>query len=143
MVQYRLSASGTAERATYAQHGDEDAESCLWSQVLTETVPDEVLGTRQAPLVFVAAGSQASYFMSGIQHRPDPLPDDSAFGNGETRSPSLLVVDDVFPSWVRWPGEWGGEASPDSPANQTTRWSSPDLFDSGAGACSYPDGTPR
>lgn len=143
MVQYRIGDSGVPEVATYAQHGDDDAESCPWPKVLTETVTDPLLGTRQAPLVFVAGGSQASYFTSGIHLRADPLPDDSALGNGETRSPYLDTIGERYPSWVRWPGEWGGEGSPESPGNQTVRWSQPQTFDSGAGPCVDSEGNLR
>jgi hypothetical protein len=57
-----------------------------------------------------------------------------------------VTIDAIISSstpWARWPGRWGGSAggglgtpSPVGPANQGTKWSSPEAFSSGARDCS-------
>jgi hypothetical protein len=147
MVQYGLTESGAPDVATYAQHGDADAERCSWSMVEKETVSDPVTGTRQAPGAYVAAGSQASYFIHGV-HERDDVPDDAANGDGEAREPVLETISDAAPAWVRGPGRWGSSSdvagtSPPSPGNQGKRWSAPGAFNADAGFCANLDGTPR
>jgi hypothetical protein len=144
MVQYRLDATGNPNVATYSQHGDSDAESCTWSKVEKYDVVVGGVVTRVAPVVYVAAGSQASYFVPGSHVRPS-LPNDEADGLGEVRNtePGFESITGP-PQWTRWPGQWGEDAaSPRSPGWQGTRWNQPLAFDVGAGPCSNPDGTPR
>jgi hypothetical protein len=144
MVQFRVNETGTADAATYAQHNDTEAEACLWSQVEKVPLNDPIVGPREAPVVYVAARSQASYFIPGLHQRPTLFrPDDQANGNGEVRHPALEPIGDAFPIWPRWPGRWGSGESPASPGNQQKRWSTPNLFHSDAGHCANLDGSPR
>ena len=95
MVQIGLSANGTPEAMTFAQH--EHAERCAWKAV------EKHEGER--PVVYVARGSQASYSRPG-RHRA-PIVPDQADGKGATVSTTLEVLDDRRPGWVGWPGRWG------------------------------------
>lgn len=148
MVQYRVGANNVPNAATYAQHADEEADACTYDKV--EKYPLMVGGTvsRQAPVAYVAAGSQASYFGDGTNPRGS-LPDDAADGNGELRNPEPNLVT-TTPTWMRWPGRWGdgvagpgGGESPPSPAQQSSKWDNPLDFHTSAGPCVNPDGTPR
>jgi hypothetical protein len=146
MVQYGLTEGGLPDVATYAQHNDDEAESCPWAKVWKEVVSDPITGTREAPVVYVAAASQASYFVPGEHVRG--VRNDLAYGDGDVREPILDSIDDSFPAWVRWPGRWGSDdgaitKSPRGPTTQEQRWSTPDEFNANAGICSNPDGTPR
>ena len=145
MVQYRLDSSNTPNAATYAQHGDGEAESCEWSKVETYDLVEGGVVVREAPVVYVAAESQASYFVPGDHHRGGGLPDDPADGQGEIRSTEPGLVSLAGPlAWAIWPGQWGEDgSSPRSPGAQGTKWDDPGAFSQGAGVCSNPDGTPR
>jgi hypothetical protein len=114
MVQYRLNETGAPEVATYAQHNDEEAEACPWANVQTVSVADPVIGTRQAPIVYVAARSQASYFIPGVHIRPN-RPDDAANGDGEEHTPAHEMISDGFPSWGPLAGALGRGRFPRQP----------------------------
>lgn len=151
MVQYRVQLNGVADRATYAQHDDEEADACPYDKV--EEYQLIVGGTlaREGPVVYVASGSQASYFGKGTNPRGGHLPADTADGLGELRNvePNLVNVSSP-PAWVMWPGRWGDDDaayldgdSPRGPGHQGTKWDDPSAFDAQAGPCVNPDGTPR
>jgi hypothetical protein len=142
MVQYRLKSDLTPDVATYAQHEDSAAEACLWSQVGRYALEAGGQVIREAPEVYVAAASQASYFVPGTHVRAQ-RPNDSADGNGEVRNTDAgLVPLGETPSWMSWPGHWG-DGGPSSPSHQDVRWNDPQAFHDGASTCSNPDGSPR
>jgi hypothetical protein len=142
MVQYRIKADMTPDIATYAQHEDDKAEACTWPEVEQYPIVEGGQTVRAAPVVYVAAASQASYFVQGVHERPG-RPDDSADAGGEVRNTGLGLVPLMGPpTWIMWPGHWG-DGGPASPSQQATRWDNPQGFHNGAGQCSYPDGTPR
>lgn len=150
-VQYRLKSDlSSPDEATYSQHTDSEAERCPWSLVRKEPVVEGGV-SREAPLVYVAALSQASYFVPGAHSRPAPRPDDSANGLGGDRpAPSLSQIGETYPKWNQWPGRWGDKVptppsllgSSRAPGRQAP-WSDPKAFHDGAGPCSNPDGSVR
>ena len=80
------------------------------------------------PLVYVAVGSHANYFIP-----VDDIPEisDDADGNG-ARLDSLEWHE--FGDWATWPGHWGNSTgagqSPRSPGCQGARWSAPAKYHS-------------
>jgi hypothetical protein len=144
MVQYRLSSASVPDMATYARHGDGEAERCTWDKVEKDAILVGGVVVREAPVVYVAAASQASYFVAG-DHDRGVLPTDHADGQGKLRDtgPGLVSLAGP-PAWATWVGQWGEDgSSPRSPARQGTRWDDPKAFNDGAGACSNPDGSLR
>jgi Vacuolar protein sorting-associated protein 62 len=121
-IQIRVDADGKADAVTYAQH--DGGEKAQWSDVELDD---------GAPVVYVGLGSHASYLRKG-SHKA-PLVDDVCDAGGREERPELEVLDDDFPSWVRWPGRWGASAknglisfpSPAAPRTQR-RWRDPDGF---------------
>jgi hypothetical protein len=130
MVQYHISPEGRPDEATYAQHTDDDAESCPWGQV------DKILGV---PVVYVARDSNASYFWRGTHPH---TPDDVANGDGDLIRPVIEVLTNY--NWVLWPGRWGNSdgavQSPRSPSKQGPKWDDPFAFNNQAGPCTTPPG---
>lgn len=133
LVQLRLGRSSRPERVTVAQHSW--AESCGWS---------DVRHRGQAPMVFPANASHATYLESGDVDRPFGDPTDEADGQGRTVRPHVRVVSATRPRWMAWPGRWGesvagwvpGEqSSPRGPAFQGVSWDDPGAFDRAARAC--------
>jgi hypothetical protein len=133
LVQYRLR-DGRPVRAVYAQHSG--AESCRFGFV------------RRAgdhPVVWLARGSHAAYFVPGVRDRTWPDPNDEADGRGERVRPRLVRIDVDRPDWMRYPGRWGdsragwvpGEmSSPRGPAFQPQgRWSNPTGWAAAARPC--------
>jgi hypothetical protein len=119
MVQYRLR-DGLLVRAVYAQHAV--AESCGYRNVRR---------SRGRPVVFVARGSHAMYFVPGLRERMWPDPNDEADGRGVRVRPRLVRVSEERPPWMAYPGRWGGTragwipgemSSPRGPAFQPDRW---------------------
>jgi VPS62-like protein len=127
MIQVRVDAGGSPVGAVYAQH--ETGEYCPWDRVeTTET---------GRPVVYVAHESHASYFWPG-DHRivVNNLPDqwDYADGQGESVVPSVTDTS-TAPSWMEWPGKWGGaDSSPRSPLHQD-KWSNAQGFETAASSC--------
>jgi hypothetical protein len=137
MVQYRLR-RGRIVQAVYAQHAG--AESC------------GARGFRRSrgrPVVFLARGSHAAYFMPGLRDRTWPDPNDEIDGRGLRVRPRLVRVTASSPSWMRYPGRWGasragvvpGEMdSPRGPAFQPQgRWSDPSGWAAAARSCTRRD----
>ena len=124
MVQVRADGS----EAVFAQHSG--AERCP---------------LRGRPVVYVANGSHASYFVPGVRDRLWPDPNDEADGRGLRVTPRVEPVGD----WARWPGRWGGARagwvpgemdSPRGPAFQPQgRWSNPEGWAAAARRCTRED----
>jgi hypothetical protein len=119
LVQYRLR-RGRIVRAVYAQHAV--AESCGAARVRR---------SRGRPVVYVARGSHAMYFVPGLRERMWPDPNDEADGRGLRVRPRLVRVTEDRPPWMAYRGLWGasraswipGEMdSPRGPAFQPARW---------------------
>jgi hypothetical protein len=137
MIQLRLR-DGRPVQAVYAQHSG--AESCgfRWA----------ARGGRR-PVVFLARGSHAAYFVGGRRDRVWPDPNDVADGDGPRVRPRLVRVSESRPEWMRYRGRWGetragwvpGEMdSPRGPAFQPQgRWTDPDAWAAGARKCTRED----
>jgi hypothetical protein len=137
MVQFRLR-DGRPVQAVYAQHAG--AESCGYSHVRR---------SRGRPVVFLARGSHAAYFLPGVRDRTWPDPNDHADGEGRRLRPRLVRVTAASPAWMRYRGRWGGSRagwvpgemdSPRGPAFQPHgRWSDPAAWAAAARPCTRRD----
>ena len=138
LVQYGVR-DGALVRGVYSQH--RGAERCPAGAI--RTTP------RGRPLVFLANGSHAAYFVPGVRDRMWPDPNDEADGKGERVRPRLVRITAVSPPWMTYPGPWGGadaswipgEAdSPPGPAFQPgDRWSDPTAWARSARSCPRAD----
>jgi hypothetical protein len=126
--------TGRPAVVTFAQHSW--AERCAWSAV--ERAPRDP----EAPVVYVAAASHASYPRAARHDRPWPDPTDVADGRGRAVRPEVRP----FGAWAAWPGRWGGSdpspvvpgesPSPRGPAFQPTGpWGDPSAFHAAARPC--------
>ncbi|OLE35871.1 MAG: hypothetical protein AUG48_09555 [Actinobacteria bacterium 13_1_20CM_3_68_9] len=98
MIQLRIGDGDQPDLAVYAQH--KHAGKRDWDQV--ERAPD----SNDAPVVYVARGSHASYFASGSHWTGVWF--DCADGKRRAAQPATLeIVTDADPSWLGWPGYWG------------------------------------
>lgn len=111
MVQLRLHGD-VPDLAAYCQH--RYAETRHWKDVEREG---------DAPIVYVARGSHAAYFTSGL-HRTEAW-FDLADGGRPTPRLRLELLGEEAPAWTTWPGRWGDTRprfagidtpSPDGPA---------------------------
>jgi hypothetical protein len=137
MIQLRLR-RGRPVQAVYTQHSG--AESCGFRWAARG-------GTR--PVVQLARGSHAGYFIAGVRDRTWPDPNDVADGEGQRVRPRLVRISADRPAWMRYPGRWGdtragwvpGEMdSPRGPAFQPQgRWSDPDAWAAAARRCTRED----
>src|ERR1700754_3358190 len=129
MIQLRIGAGGEPDVVTYAQH--KRGERCAWGDVETK---------EGAPVVYSARGSHASYLRRGNHATEVPLVGwDYNDAGGPLVRPEVNVITDTDPSWVAWPGRWGGtrpadvggvdwgEDSPVVPA-QHSQWRDPLKF---------------
>jgi hypothetical protein len=132
VVQYKLR-DGFPVRAVYSQHSG--AESCSMQHVRTR---------RERPVVYVADGSHANYFVPGTRDRPWPDPNDRADGKGLRVRPKLVRITAERPPWMRYGGPWGGakggwvpgaQASPRGPAFQGVKWDDPGAWARSARRC--------
>jgi hypothetical protein len=138
LVQYDVR-DGALVRGVYSQH--RGAERCPAGAIRSTS--------RGRPLVFLANGSHAAYFVPGVRDRMWPDPNDEADGKGKRARPRLVRIDDDDPPWMTYPGPWGGadaswipgEAdSPPGPAFQPgDRWSDPAAWARSARSCAHED----
>lgn len=135
MIQIGVDSGGIPIKATYARHTDEEAATCPYTSV-GKTIGAS--GTA-VPTVYVAAGSQASYFAPGTYGRGADRPADNARGDSDEHDAVPFVIrgstQTGTPSWVRWPGTWGGDDSPAGPLFQGSKSNSPAVFDAQARSC--------
>jgi hypothetical protein len=133
LVQLRLR-RGRPVRAFYSQHSGAESCSMGWATRLAAR-----------PVAYVAQGSHALYFVSGVRDRIWPAPNDEADGRGLRMRPRLVRISADSPPWMRYSGRWGatragwfpGEmSSPRSPAQQRERWTDPDAWAAAARRCS-------
>lgn len=136
MIQIELDPSGNPTGATYAQHNG--GERCAWPQVRRTPAGH--------PVVFVARGSHASYFSEGSHVIDGGAFADQANGDAEWVTPTVIETNPPGPSWLDWPGRWGGTGvagagSPDGPAFKGQQWLEPRDWSAGVTGCS--EGQPR
>ena len=103
MVQFRMDEGhDLPDLAVYAQH--------RWAEVAPWDEVEKLEGQSDTALVYVARGSHASYFHAGY-HETEAWYD-LADGKRKTPHLALEVVEEDDPSWVAWPGVWGGTTAP-------------------------------
>ena len=132
LVQVRVDAAEQPVEAVYAQHSG--AERCGWPAVRTRD---------DAPVAFLANGSHAAYFRSGVRDRTFPDPNDEAGGRGRIQRPRLVLINERSPEWMRFSGRWGASrarwpaesSSPRGPAYQGESWNDPSAFAANARGC--------
>jgi hypothetical protein len=111
MVQFRLDENESApEIAVYAQHAF--CEVRAWDDVGRLAGEKEAEGLapeeadRDRPMVYVGRGSHASFFEPG--YHPTDFYDVTDGRRRPKTEVRLEVIGDDGPSWVGWPGRWGG-----------------------------------
>jgi hypothetical protein len=133
MIQLRLPPGDSEpDAAVYAQHTF--CEIRPWPDVRRLAQEKQAAGTplepgdADRPLVFAGRGSHASFFEPG--YHPTDFYDVT---DGKRSSPTgarLEIVDDD-PSWLRWPGHWGGDrtgyAGPSAPSKHA-QWTDPEAL---------------
>jgi hypothetical protein len=112
-LQLRLGRNARPDLATLAQHSW--AEGCRWNELKRQT-----LGGNQAPVVFIANGSHATYSRPGTHDRPWPDPNDEANGRGRRIRPPVELIDDTRPGWVASLGRWGSSVAGVVPGEQSS-----------------------
>jgi probable HAF family extracellular repeat protein len=126
MAQVHLDASGNPIRVTNAQHNG--GERCDWIHVQRTTSGH--------PILYVAAGSHASYFSSGTHYWDAGAVIDDVDG-AVTINPTLVPIDAPVPNWLSWPGHWGGSgSSPPGPAMHDSQWNHALDWENGVSGCS-------
>jgi hypothetical protein len=110
VVQFRLGPSEQPEQAVFSQH--KGGQSRPWSGVR------KAPGAPATPLVYVARGSHANYFTPGSHWTGVWF--DRADGRGPMINPSLEVLGDSEPAWVKWPGFWGDTKPTSSPVDSSS-----------------------
>jgi hypothetical protein len=138
MVQYAVR-GGALVRGVYSQHSG--AERCPAGAIRTSP--------RGHPLVYLANGSHAAYFVPGVRDRMWPDPNDEADGKGLRVRPRVQRIAAGAPPWMAYPGPWGGARagwvpgemdSPPGPAFQPQgRWDDPDAWARTARSCTRRD----
>lgn len=127
MMMVKLNQARNPVEVVYAQH--EDGSHCAWNE--TETWEGR-------PVAYVAVGTHATYPRPGTWALPSGVPGgfDHNDGEGGFATPAVERIGDADPSWVGWPGRWGGTTpgilpgeatSPSGPA-QHSQWSDPAGF---------------
>jgi hypothetical protein len=140
MIQVGLDDSYEPDEVTFSVH--DGAVACSWAQVSHAGASDT------NPIVYVAAGSHASYPFAGVSNLPG-APGEAGFTdshNGDGTNYALPRETLSGEPWIDWPGWWGASRtgstpSPKGPSKQGDKWSHPSQFDSSAsGTCSDPTG---
>ena len=124
MIQVGLNELGRPDAVTLATH--EDGMGCVWPLVEQSEEND------QSPLVYVGAGSHASYPHAGVTPLTVLEIDDLHRGGDQADVPPLVPLGELTP-WLAWEGRWGGSTEGDfqSPINisrQGDKWSHPSTF---------------
>jgi hypothetical protein len=133
MVQLRVAPGGSEpETAVYAQHTF--CELRPWSGVRRLSQEKEEAGQplepgdADRPLVYAGRGSHASFFEPG--YHPTDFYDVTDGLRSSPTGARLDLVDDE-PSWLRWPGHWGGKrtgyAGPSAPSHHA-QWTDPEAL---------------
>jgi hypothetical protein len=133
MVQLRLPPGAPEpDAAVYAQHTF--CEVRPWADVkrLAEDKQGAGMtvepGDVDRPLVYAGRGSHASFFEPG--YHPTDFYDVTDGRRSSATRARLEIVDDQ-PSWLRWPGHWGGKrtgyAGPSAPS-QHAQWTEPEAL---------------
>lgn len=131
MVQYRLDSRLVPVMAAYSQH--DDGERCEWIHVQINS-----LGR---PIVYVANGSHASFYSSGLHFYQGGAVFDNADADGEVASPAVHDLGLPGLAWLDWPGKWGSSGgsfgSPTGPKVQGAgfKWSNPQGWETSIGGC--------
>jgi hypothetical protein len=122
----------TPDRATFAAHSH--GHKIDWA--------DMDMAVDGSPKVYIGRDSHASYPKKGKWSGGslfgigfDPI-NDYCDGRGAVNRPAVDEIATGKPSWVDWPGHWGGtrksnddNASPPGPAFHQQQWTKPDDFD--------------
>jgi probable HAF family extracellular repeat protein len=124
MIQVHLDVNGSPVRAAYSQHNG--GERCDWTHVQRTQ--------SGRPIVYVAVGSHASFFSSGTHVWSAGAAADYTDGSAHI-DPSVIDVDSA-PSWLSWPGIWGGSgSSPVGPALHDSQWNHGLDWENGVSGC--------
>lgn len=138
MMAVKLDEARAPLEVVYAQH--KNGSHCAWGE--TET------NFEGRPVAYVAGGTHATYPAPGSWEVPAPVIEisDHADGEGGAASPVVEAIAEADPSWVAWPGRWGGTTaseageeigeanSPVGPA-QHSQWSDPAGFAEETAGC--------
>jgi len=133
MIQLRLpSGESEPDAAVYAQHTF--CEIRPWPEVRRLAQEKQAAGASlepgdaDRPLVFAGRGSHASFFEPGY-HATDFY--DVTDGRRSSPTGAKLEIVDDEPSWLRWPGHWGGDrtgyAGPSAPTEHV-QWADPEAL---------------
>jgi hypothetical protein len=133
MIQLRLPPGASEpDAAVYAQHTF--CEVRPWTDVKRLAEERQGAGTAvepgdgDRPLVYAGRGSHASFFEPG--YHPTDFYDVTDGRRSSAAEARLEIVSDE-PSWLRWPGHWGGKrtgyAGPSAPS-QHAQWTDPEAL---------------
>ena len=127
VMQVRLDRLNKPNVLTYSQH--REGARASWTDVQRAATPDGPV-----PVVYPARGSHACYFRPGV-HNEAPVVPDYNDAKGPRIRPTVVVISDGGPPWVRWPGRWGSTPrrnylESDSPRGPMRhgQWRDPDSF---------------
>lgn len=135
MLQVGLGRTAKPELVTLAQH--HWRQGCAWRELEHRS---------DAPVVYVAHASHATYARRGRVDRPWPDPNDELRGEGARVGPPVSVITDTRPGWVASSMQWGAsrarwwlpseQSSPRGPRYQDDgRWYEPAAYHAGARDC--------
>lgn len=138
MMMVKLDSSRAPVEVVYAQH--KNGTHCAWG---------EIENSEGRPIGYVASGTHATYPAAGSWDLNLPFPlsgSDHADGEGGVATPVEQPIGEGAPSWVAWPGRWGGTNpgevseeigdanSPVGPAFHS-QWTDPGSFAEDTGEC--------
>ena len=151
LIQIQLGEYGNPQLATYAQHGDSEADTCNFD-VLDWTVGR---APNVSPVIYPGTGTHASFIRPGLVLGVFPY--DRADGEGYVARTRVIDMLEEFEGtigglywrdWSIWPGRWGSSLgtgkSPMAPISQGDKWDSPGQFAEQAESCPREEeGTPQ